>query len=75
MFSDNLFILDTENELVYLGVADQFLALDLTTGKVKIKNPYKTSKLAYISGIMITYQRTMQSMECALTVVDETGVG
>ena len=37
LISDNLFAVDIENELVYLGTQDLFLALDLTTGVTKIK--------------------------------------
>ena len=37
LFSDNLFAVDIENELVYLGCQDLFLALDMTTGVMKIK--------------------------------------
>ena len=37
LISDNLFAIDIENELVYLGSEDLFLALDMTTGTTKIK--------------------------------------
>ena len=37
--NDNLFAVDTSNQLVYLGVTDQLLALSLTTGKVVINKP------------------------------------
>ena len=47
LFSDNLFTVDEEKELVYLGVADQFVALDLNTGEVKVQIPLKPMNLQY----------------------------
>ena len=47
LFSDNLFAVDVKNELVYLGVADQFVALDLNTGEVKVEIPLKPPNLQY----------------------------
>ena len=47
MFSDNLFAVDAENELVYLSVTDQFLALDLITGETKIEIPLKAPNLQF----------------------------
>ena len=46
-FSDNLFTVDVEKELVYLGVADLFVALDLNTGAVKVQIPLKPPNLQY----------------------------
>ena len=44
IFQYNLFTVDTENELVYVGVNDQFLALDLETGipiiDIRLKPPH-----------------------------------
>ena len=47
LFSDNLFAVDVENELVYLGVLDQLLALELTTGKVVVKKPLEAPNLLF----------------------------
>ena len=47
MFGDNLFDVNTESNLLYLGVEDKFLALDLTTGKIKIEIPLKPPNLIY----------------------------
>ena len=47
MFSDNLFAIDPENELVYLGVEDQLLALDLYTGEVKVNIPLQVPNLQF----------------------------
>lgn len=47
MFCDNLFAVDAEKELIYLGVIDKFLALDLTTGKIEIEIPLKPPNLQY----------------------------
>ena len=47
LFSDNLFTVDVKNELVYLGMADQFVALDLNTGEVKVEIPLKPPNLQY----------------------------
>ena len=65
--SDNLFAIDVEDELVYLGVIDQFLALDLTTGQVKIKLPFKQyfwnydyiSRDKAIYGVCYSYESEM----------------
>ena len=46
-FSDNLFAIDVEKELVYLGVADLFVALDLNTGEVRVQIPLKPPNLQY----------------------------
>jgi len=46
-YSDNLFAIDLENELVYLGVEDQLLALDLSTGEVKINIPLQVPNLQF----------------------------
>ena len=46
-FSDNLFAVDAENELVYLGVADLFVALDLNTGEVRVQIPLQPPNLQY----------------------------
>ena len=43
--SDNLFAVDSKNELVYLGARDDFLALDLNSGKIKIKIPLNSSNV------------------------------
>lgn len=45
LISDNLFAVDIENELVYLGSEDLFLALDMTTGVTKIKIPLEAPNL------------------------------
>ena len=47
LFSDNLFAVDIENQLVYLGVQDQILALDLTTGVVAKKVPLEAPNLQF----------------------------
>ena len=47
LFSDNLFAVDDENGLVYLGVPDQLLALELTTGKVVVKKPLEAPNLLF----------------------------
>lgn len=47
MFGENLFAIDTESQLIYLGVVDQLLALDLTSGVVKIKIPLEAPNLQY----------------------------
>ena len=47
MFSENLFAIDLENELVYLGVEDQLLALELSTGEVKINIPLQVPNLQF----------------------------
>ena len=47
LFSENLFAVDPQNELVYLGSADLFLALDLNTGEVKIEIPLQSPNLQY----------------------------
>ena len=46
-YSDNSFTVDVENELVYLGSSDQFLAVDLKTGAVKIKIHLEPPNLQY----------------------------
>ena len=46
-FSDNLFTVDVERELVYLGVADLFVTLDLNTGEVRVQIPLKPPNLQY----------------------------
>jgi hypothetical protein len=40
-FNDNLFAVDVERELVYLGMDDLFAALDLNTGEVRVQIPVK----------------------------------
>ena len=47
LFAENLFAIDTKNSLVYLGALDQFLALDMLTGGIKIKIPLKPPNLQY----------------------------
>ena len=47
LFSDNDFAIDTENNLVYLGVVDQLLALDLTTGEMKINISLQAPNMQY----------------------------
>ena len=47
LFAENLFALDTERSLVYVGAMDEFLGLDLQTGEVKIKIPLEGSNLQY----------------------------
>ena len=47
VYDQNNFAVDAKNELVYLGVEDQFLALDLYTGKVKIQFPLQRPNLQY----------------------------
>lgn len=47
LFSDNLFAIDTESQLVFLGVEDQILALDMTTGAVAKKIPLEVPNLQY----------------------------
>ena len=51
--AENLFAIDSRNNLVYLAALDQFIALDLYTGQVKHKIPLKPLNLQYF-GIMIT---------------------
>ena len=43
----NLFAVDSKNKLVYLGARDHFLALDLNSGKIKIKIPLNSSNAQY----------------------------
>lgn len=45
--SDNLFAVDVEKELVYLGLADLFVALDLNTGEIRAQIPLKPPNLQY----------------------------
>ena len=47
IFTENNFAIDLENELVYLGIVDQFLALDMYTGKIKITIPLQPPNLQY----------------------------
>ena len=47
VFSENLFAIDLENELVYLGVEDQLLALELSTGEGKINIPLQVPNLQF----------------------------
>ena len=42
---DNIFTVDVKNELVYLGGLDQFIALDLNTGEVKVQFPLTPSDI------------------------------
>ena len=39
LFDDNTYTVDVKNELVYLGGLDQFIALDLNTGEIKVQFP------------------------------------
>lgn len=47
LFNENLFAMDTDSSLIYLGVVDQFLALDMTTGKVKVNISLQAPNLQY----------------------------
>ena len=47
LHDENLFAIDTTNQLVYLGVMDRFLALDLMTGKVAVNKTLKVPNLLY----------------------------
>ena len=47
LFDENLFAVDSENELVYLGSADQFLALELNTGVAKVQIHLMPPNLQY----------------------------
>ena len=47
LYSFNLFAVDTKDQLVYLGVMDRFLALDLLTGKVAVNKTLKAPNLMF----------------------------
>ena len=47
LFAENLFAVDSRNNLVYLAALDQFISLDLHTGQVKHKISLKPPNLQY----------------------------
>ena len=49
LFTENGFAIDIQNQLVYLSIVDQFLAVDLNTGQVKIRFPLEPPNLQYFT--------------------------
>ena len=47
LYHESLFTVDVKNELVYLGTLEQFLALDLNTGEVKVEIPLNPPNVQY----------------------------